>query len=376
MLITTIDQLESLVDRMSASDVVAIDTEFVREKSYYPKLCLIQLGTEHEQAAVDPFAVQDLRPLVRLFSNPFITKVFHACMQDMEVLLHCCGVLPWPLFDTQVALAYMSDRYQIGYGALVEEYCGVPLAKSESMTDWSRRPLDDAQLAYALDDVRYLPGIWRDMRRQLEERGRIAWLEDEFRRLASPGSYQLDPREAFRRVKRSGSLDRRRLAVVREVAAWRETRAVELNRPRRWVLPDELVVEIAKRGPANTEALARIRGMSEVSQPDCTAIVEAVRRGMACPDDECPELDHHARPTLREECVCDVMYALTRMIAEQECIAPAVLASRDDLMAYIRQPASSPVSRGWRHEVLGCHLDRLLSGEVGLSVKDGRVELL
>lgn len=376
VLITTDEQLRAFIDRASASEVVAVDTEFMREKVYFPKLCLIQLGTDTEQVAVDPFAVSDPAPLVRLFTNPFVTKVFHACSQDIEVILHWCGVAPWPLFDTQLALSFVSDRYQIGYGALVEEYCHVSLPKAESLTDWTRRPLDQAQIAYALDDVRYLPGIWRTMRGQLEKLGRLSWVEPEFRRLANPAVYEHNPREAFRRVKRAGSLSRRQLAVARELAAWRERTAASTDRPRRWVLSDELLVEIAKRTPTAMEALLRIRGTGELPAADRASILEACRLGMACPAHECPEPDRHTRPSMEEECVCDIMYALTRMVAQKEGMASSVLASRDDLASFLTDRASSALSKGWRYEVLGSHLDQLLNGEVGLTVKDGRVELL
>lgn len=376
MLITTNDQLREFADRAARSEVLAVDTEFMREKIYYPKLCLIQLGTETEQVAIDPFMVTDTAPLVRLFSNPFITKVFHACSQDMEILLHYCGTLPWPLFDTQIAASFVSDHYQIGYGALVDEYCHVSLAKAESLTDWSRRPLDEAQLSYALDDVRYLPAIWRAMSKQLAEEGRTAWVEPDFRKAADPATYAHNPREAYRRVKRTGSLTRRQLAVAREVAAWRESRAAAIDRPRRWVLADEVVVDIAKRGATTVEALGRIRGMADVSLADKTAIVAACERGMACSYEECPEQEHHGRPSLEMECVCDLMYALTRMRAQDENIAPAILASRDDLTGFLRDPQNSLLSQGWRYEVLGRHLEQLMAGQVGLTVKDGRVELL
>ena len=377
MLIATDEEFASFIDRASASEVVGIDTEFVREKTYYPRLCLIQLGTDSEQVAVDPFAVSDPAPLVRLFSNPFVTKVFHACSQDMEVLLRWCGTLPRPLFDTQVAVAFLEDRSQMGYGALVEECCHVDLPKAESMSDWARRPLDDAQLAYALDDVRYLPAIWRSLRGRLDALGRMAWATPEFERLADPGAYVQDPRESFRRVKRIGTLSgRRQLSVAREVAAWRERKAAEIDRPRRWVLSDEMLVEIARRTPDTMEGLTRIRGFADVAPSDRAQVLEACRAGLACPIESCPSPEHHARPTVEEESVCDLMYALTRTVAEREGMAPSLLASRDDLFAFLSNRVGSPLSRGWRREVLGEALERLLAGEIGLTVKDGRVELL
>lgn len=376
MLITTDEQLEAFAERASASEVLAIDTEFMREKTYSPRLCLLQMATDDEQVAVDPFAVSRVEPLRALFSDPSITKVLHACSQDMEVILQYCGVLPRPLFDTQIAAAFLGDHYQIGYGPLVEAYTGVCLPKAESLTDWTRRPLDAAQLEYALDDVRYLPRIWREMRDRLAQAGRLDWLAPEFAHASDPATYRHDPREAFRRVRHVGSLNRRQLAVAREVAAWRDERARELDRPRRWVLSDEILVEVARRAPSSTAQLGRIRGMDSVSAGDQGRIVAAVRRGLDCPADACPEIEHRVRPSADQESVCDLMYALTRMVADAEGLSPALLASRDDLSRYLLDRPSSPVARGWRAELLGARLDELLDGRLGLTVKGGRVELL
>ena len=376
MLITTDDQLAAFAERAARSEVLAIDTEFMREKTYSPRLCLLQMGTDDEQVAVDPFAVRDVEPLRVLFSDPAITKVLHACSQDMEVILQYCGVLPRPLFDTQIAAAFLGDHYQIGYGPLVEAYTGVCLPKTESLTDWARRPLDAAQLEYALDDVRYLPRIWREMREKLERSGRLSWLEPEFARASDPATYRHDPREAFRRVKHVGSLSRRQLAVAREVAAWRDERAREIDRPRRWVLSDEVLVEVARRMPTSVNQLGRIRGMDAVASSDQTRIATAVRRGLACPFEQCPEMEHRVRPSADQESVCDLMYALTRMVADQERLSPALLASRDDLARYLLDRPSSSLASGWRAELLGSRLDELLDGQLGLTVKSGRIELL
>lgn len=376
MLITSDEQLRDFVGRALASEVLAVDTEFMREKTYHPKLCLIQLGTDDEQVAVDVFSVTDPEPLVRVFSDESIVKVFHACSQDMEVLLDFCSCLPRPLFDTQVAAAYLGDRNQIGYASLVEEVCGVALAKAESMTDWTRRPLDGAQIEYALDDVRYLPRIWREMRDRLEAAGRTSWVEGEFERLSDPETYAHDPRRAYTHVKRVSMLTRRQLAVARELAAWREVRAERIDRPRRWVLSDELLVEIARRMPSSDAALLRIRGMAELDEADRRELLAACAEGASCRRELLPEAQRHAKPSTDEECVCDLMYALTRMVAQQQGIASSIIASRDDLMGFLEHPASSPLSRGWRHEVLGSMLEDLLAGRVGLTVKDGRVELL
>ena len=376
MLITTDEQLREFARRAQSSDVLAIDTEFLREKTYYPRLCLLQMGTDDEQVAVDPFSVRDLGPVRELFSDPSITKVLHACSQDMEIILQWCGVLPRPLFDTQIAACLLGGHAQIGYGPLVEEWCGVSLPKTESLTDWSRRPLDAAQLEYALDDVRYLPRIWRAMTARLEEQGRAGWLDEDFARASDPATYLHDPRDAYLRVKHAGTLGRRQLAVAREVAAWREGRARQLNRPRRWVMSDEVLVEVARRSPATAAQLQRIRGAESLAAADVAKVLAAVSAGMACPGSACPEPPRRLRPSPEAESVCDLMYALTRMVSEREGIAASALASRDDLLLYLLRRDESPVARGWRADVLGALLDELLSGGVGLTVKDGRVELL
>lgn len=376
MLITTDEQLRAFCERASASEVLAIDTEFLRERTYRARLCLVQFGTDDEQVAVDPFCVTDTAPLVALFDNPAITKVLHACTQDMEVLLDWCGMLPHPIFDTQLAASFISDHHQIGYGPLVEEYCHVHLPKSDSLTDWSARPLDSGQLAYALDDVRYLPQIWRTMRDKLVELGRSSWVADEFAHACDPESYRHDPRLAYRKVKRVGSLSRKQMSVAREVAAWREERAAALDRPRRWILSDELLAEIGKRTPASETSLLRIRGTSDLDPESRTQILRAVRTGLACPPELYPETYRRSKPSLDAECVCDLMYAMTRMVADREHVASSLLASRDDLIDYLEGRPDSPLTRGWRKELLGSHLDALLNGQVGLTVVDGKIELL
>ena len=376
MLITTDEQLREFCARARRSEVLAVDTEFLREKTYRARLCLVQLGTDDEQVAVDPFSVSDVAPLVELFKDPAITKVFHACSQDMEVLQDWCGVLPSPIFDTQVVSSFVSDRYQIGYGPLVEEYCHVHLPKAESLTDWSARPLDAKQLEYALDDVKYLPGIWRTMRDRLETLGRTSWVQDDFAHACDPEAYRHDPREAYRKVKRVGSLSRKQMSVAREVAAWREERAAALDRPRRWIMGDELLAEVAKRMPTTDGSLTRIRGGADLAPQDRAEVLGAVRQGLACPPELFPDMPHRSKPSLETECVCDLMYALTRMVAAREHIASSMLASRDDLIDYYEHRDSSPLSRGWRHELLGSHLDALLEGQIGLTVVDGKIELL
>lgn len=374
--ITTTHELESFCERAASSDVLAVDTEFLREKTYYPKLCLVQLATEDEIALVDPLAEGiDLSPLARLMMDEATEKVFHACGQDLEVLSHVLGVTPKPIFDTQVAAAFLGYGTQLGYASVIERYTKVRLAKEESLTDWSQRPLDERQLSYAADDVRYLPEVYRRMSDELIGKNRLGWVRPEFEALVQPGQYEHAPELAYLRLKKSGSLTRRQLAVAREVCAWREKSAARRDIPRRWVAADDLLVEICKRCPKNDRQLGRIRGSDRLSGRDAEAILSAVERGIATPEEELPASRRKQRPAPETESVVDLMYSLVRAVSDKSHIAPQLIASRDDLVELV-EGRPSRVSEGWRDELVGELLGKLLSGEIGLTVKDSHVEIL
>lgn len=376
MYLSTSEELAAFCDRASTCKVLAIDTEFLREKTYYPKLCLVQVAAGNDIAAVDPLRVRDLSPLAALLEAPDVTKVFHACSQDLEVLLDGMGVVCAPVFDTQLAAAFLGMRQQVSYGSLVEAYCGVHLPKAESLTDWSRRPLDPEQLAYAEDDVRYLPGIYERMLSELTRRDRLSWVGPEMAELCDVSRVRRDPSEAYLRLRRSGSLTRRQLALAREVCAWRERAAAERDVPRKWVLSDEVVVEVCKRAPASLERLRRVRGTEQLSERDARGVLAAVERGRSCPPEECPRVVKHLRPSPETEGVIDLMYAVLRLISERSGVATQLIATRDDLLEFLQNQGSSRLASGWRRELAGATLERLLSGEVGLTVKGGRIELL
>lgn len=376
MYLSTQDQLEDFCRQIEGEKVIAVDTEFLREKTYYPKLCLVQVGAAELTAAIDPLLIEDLTPLAKIFEDASVTKVLHACGQDLEVILDGMGCVCAPVFDTQLAAAFLGMRQQVSYGSLVEAYCGVRLPKAESLTDWSRRPLDPEQLAYAEDDVRYLPGIYDRMVSDLARQDRLSWVRPEMDVLCDPSRIKRDPSEAFLRLRRSGSLTRRQLAVAREVCAWREGVAAERDVPRKWVASDEVVVEVCKRTPGSLDRLRRIRGTEQISERDGKRLLAAVARGVACPAEECPKVTKHLRPSSETEGVIDLMYAVLRLVSERSGVATQLIATRDDLLDFLQDRKSSPLSHDWRWELAGRTLDRLLSGEVGLTVKGGRIELL
>lgn len=377
MYISTNEDLAAFCERAACEPAVAVDTEFLRERTFHPKLCLVQLAIPEACAVIDPLAIDDLSPLAALMTDPDTLKVFHACSQDMEVFDHALGVLPSPIFDTQVAAAFLGERMQSSYGAIVHAFCGVTLPKSESLTDWSRRPLTPEQIEYALDDVRYLIEAYAVIERRLTELGRTSWVRAEMRPLTDPAHYRSDPRAAFKRVKRINSCTRRQLAVARELAAWREGRAERHDIPRKWIMSDEVLVALCKRAPKTVEDFRRIRGTEQLSERDVEAAMAAIANGRRCPVDNLPSIGKpkHA-PAPEQESVVDLMYALIRLVAERSQVACALIASRDDLQDYIDHPRRSPLREGWRFELVGTLLDDLLRGDMGLTVKDGAVEIL
>ncbi len=229
----------------------------MRERTYFARLCLIQLASDDVAAIVDPLAIDDLSPLKELLTDPKVVKMFHAGSQDLEIFYRLFGVATAPVFDSQVAATLAGFPQQVGYGALVKEVMGVTLDKGDTYTDWAKRPLSDTQVEYALNDVRYLPEIRRRLLSEMEREGRIDWLAADFSRLEDPATYEVVPRELWRRVKRVSSLNRRQLAVAREVAAWREDEAQRRDVPKRWVVGDESIIEIARRAPKTADELLR-----------------------------------------------------------------------------------------------------------------------
>lgn len=377
MYIANQEDLEAFAKRAMRSSVLAIDTEFLREKTYYAKLCLLQLATDDETAIVDPFEVDDLRVLAPLLENESVVKLFHAGGQDLEILLREVGTLPRPLFDTQVAAALLGHTQQIGYAALVHAECGVTLKKIDSFTDWSRRPLSESQLEYAADDVAYLPRMYERMRAQLVELGRLAWLDRDFEDLADPKRYATNERERYRRLKRVSQLSRRQLAAAREVAAWRELEAQRRDVPRKWVVTDEQIVEACKREARTIDELFMVRGMSDrLSTKDARCVVALMSSALDAPPDAWPEPDRCGKNEPNVDAELDLMCALVRLRAKQNGVAFPTLASHDDLARVARGYREGvDVLRGWRRSLVGEELLRLLEGKIALSLSNGEIKV-
>ena len=368
MYVASQDDLEAFISRAMDSSVLAIDTEFLREKTYYAKLCLLQLATDDEVAIVDPFAVKDLHVLAPLLQNESVMKLFHSGRQDLEILLREVGVLPTPLFDTQVAAALLGHTQQIGYAVLVHTLCGVNLKKIDSFTDWSHRPLTDSQLEYAADDVIYLPQMYRKMSDELEQKGRLAWLAPEFAEMSDPSRYVTDDRERYKRLKRANQLSRKQLAAAREFAAWREKTAKERDVPRKWVVTDEQIVEACKREARTIDELFMVRGMREhLTTKDARAVVKLMCEAMDAPPETWPEADHAGKNEPNVDAQLDLMTALVRLRANENDVALPTLASHEDLVAVARGKRSDvDLLRGWRRVLVGEELLDLLDGKISL----------
>jgi ribonuclease D len=376
--ISTESELKDLVSSLRGSRVIAIDTEFLREKVYHPQLCLLQLATHEAQFLIDPLAIGDISALAEVFTDPSIVKVFHAGDQDRELIVSACGAPAAPVFDTQIAAAYLGLPSQMGYGALVKSFCTVDLPKTDSMTDWSQRPLTPNQLAYAVDDVLYLPGIYDQMVAQLTELDRFSWLEEELNALSDPVLYQLDYDQLWRKVKRASALTTRQLVCVRVLARWREQQATRRDLPRRWVLSDEMIVDIARRQPKTVEDLYRVRGARDkIKAADAEQIVAEFRSDWEKGPDSWPQRPHRPRISEDVEGSVDLMNTLLHLRAKENRIVASLLGTRDDLEAMASGNFEQlSLLEGWRYDIVGRELGELLEGRIGLKVTAGAVEIV
>ncbi len=372
--IDTPRELGELCRRLRGSTWLALDTEFIREKTYFPRLCLLQIANEELVACVDPLVLSDLGELLDIIYDSEIVKVFHAGRQDLEIFFYLKNELPQPLFDTQIAAALLGYGDQIGYGALVKEMLGIELAKAHSRTDWSLRPLELEQVHYAADDVRYLRELYQKQRKTLADLGRLEWLADDFAVLADPHTYQNTAGETWRRVRGHQHLRGAQLAVLQAVAAWREEQARQLDKPRKWLLRDDVLLELARRQPKDRQALNRIRGLETGSQRRYgSEILALIRTARELPAEQWPRADKRVRLSLEQESMVDVMMGLVRLVAMSNQISPASLISRKELEHLASGELDIPVMQGWRAELCGNKLRAFLDGRIQLQMEQGRL---
>jgi ribonuclease D len=369
------DELRALIERAREHGRIAIDTEFMREKTYWAKLCLIQLAVGDECAILDPLQMTDMSPLLEVLTDESVLKVLHAGSQDLEIFFRLAGAAASPVFDTQVAATVAGFPSQVGYARLVKDLFDVDIDKSDTFTDWARRPLTPAQIEYALNDVRYLDGAYLELTARLERDGRTAWLSGDLAALSDPTLYEIRPEEQYRRIKRASSLSRRQLGVLQQVTAWREREAMRRDLPRRWVLSDETLVEVARRRPTDPAALSEIRGLNLRSVGgDGASLIEAVRCGVGMSEEDLPRIDRKPRAIVDVEGVVELMGALVRVRASEHGIAVPLLATRSDLERLASgEREGSPLLAGWRRSIVGEDLVLLVDGLLALSVADGKI---
>jgi len=347
------EDLSALAERLANESEIALDTEFMRERTYFPLLCLVQVANEREIDLIDPLTLGELNEIAALLSRTSLRVVLHAARQDIEVLQTRCGTLSMRLFDTQVAAALLGMPPQIGYGDLVQRVLGVALEKAHARTDWSARPLRAEQLAYAAEDVRYLLPLHDRLALELQRLGRTEWFEYEMSRLADPALYRTEPAEAWQRLKGLDQLDPRRAEVARSLAEWRERRAMQRDRPRAWILADDAIFEIVRTLPADPAALARLPSLPRAVLERCGAdLLELVAKSAHLGDQPFAGR-RRTRPDPQQEVRLKSLSAIVRKVAGELGLSPEILATRRDLLQILAGRRDVEPLRAWRREVIG-----------------------
>jgi ribonuclease D len=378
-LITTTEALADLCARLAKSEFVAIDTEFMRENTYWPELCLVQIANTEEAAAIDPLADGiDLAPLLDLMcENDEVLKVFHAGGQDVEIIVNLTGKTPFPIFDTQVAMMAISQSEQIGYANLVETWMGLQIDKGARFTDWSRRPLTDRQIEYAIGDVTHLSTIFPRILKKLIKTGRGAWLDAEMEKLADSSNYLIDPDAAWKRI-RSPGRNPQVLGRLKALAAWREGEAQHKNIPRGRIMRDETLADIASHPPKKQVDLAKVRGLSAAWKDNDIGkrMMKVIADADPLPKDEMPEKMKRGAPLGKEGAlVADLLKLLLKIRAREIDVAPRLLTRADEMEALAAGVRDLPVLQGWRYDVFGRDALELVEGKLAFAVKDGKLTM-
>jgi ribonuclease D len=353
----------------------ALDTEFIREKTYYPLLALIQLATENAQACIDPLKIKDFSPLLALFNKPSMLKILHSPSQDLELFHYNFNALPGPIFDTQIAAAVLGFANQIGYADLVQRVCGVQLEKKYTRADWSRRPLSEGELDYAMDDVRYLIEIYQKLTDQLKEKDRLSWVEADFARMTDAQNYQVDMTSLWKRLKGVQKLKGIALNHADQLCRWREKRAMEKDRPRRWIMKDEDIVDIARFKPKTEKDLNQIGSLSaDYIKKIGAEILQVLAESEQMDSSAYPRHSDYIRLTNEQQAKADCLMAMCRLLTEENEIAISSVVSKKDIDGLVAGERDGKILQGWRNQMLGQHLLRFLDGELSLKCEDGCLE--
>jgi ribonuclease D len=378
--IITTEALAAFCTRMAAEEFVTVDTEFLRETTYYPKLCLIQVAGASEAVLIDPLADGlDLTPFFALMADTKVLKVFHAAKQDFEILYILSGALPHPVIDTQIAAMVCGFGDQVGYEAIVRKLVGAAIDKSSQFTDWTRRPLTSKQSTYALSDVTHLRTVYEKLKTMLAETGRSAWLDDELANLTDPATYIVNPEESWRRIK-ARIQNKKQFGVLMSIAAWREKEAQNRNVPRGRVLKDEALAEIAIQMPQKPDDINQLRLVSKGTANSSmgSAILKAVAEGQARDPKTIPDFKgRNDEMSAAAQAAAEVLKLALKVACESEGIAPKLLASASEIDAVaVDDNADVPMMHGWRREVFGSLALDIKHGKACIGMKDGRAVLM
>lgn len=378
-IITTTEDLAAACERLSKFEFVTVDTEFMRETTYWPKLCIIQIASTDEAVVIDAEAPGlDLAPFFALMAKESVVKVFHAARQDIEIVWHLGGILPHPIFDSQVAAMVCGFGESISYDQLVGRITGHPIDKSSRFTDWSRRPLTPQQIEYAIADVTHLRDVYLALKQKLDEENRSEWVAEEMSVLTSVDTYQVDPANVWKRLKMRIKKPLQ-LAVLMEIAAWREREAQARDVPRGRILKDDAIYEIAEQHPTTAEALARLRTIPRGFERSRTAedILEVVRKAVDLPKDKLPKVPKVKPASDGNGAAVDLLKVLLKMTSEEHGVAARVIATVDDLEAIAGDNnADVPPLHGWRRELFGEQALKLKRGDISLRLDGRRVTIV
>lgn len=382
-MINQIRELEELCKSIDAAGRFAMDMEFIPERTYKPELCLVQVAVEGQAYLIDPLALGDLTSLWRRVANPNIAVILHAAEQDLLLVHNISGLLPQNVFDTQIAAGFAGFGYPLGYGKLVSQLLGVNLDKTESYTDWLNRPLTESQISYALDDAQYLLPVYDHLCEKLRKTDRLSWVQQECLKYSEPAFFACDQLNKFLRIKGSSGLSRRGLAVLQLIFEWRDQEASKQNRPLRTVLPDNLLLELSRRPPADIQGIQRIRGfrMDQIRNFG-EVLLKAIKKGLSIPDNQCPVWPLGRAPGRREVLCGDLLFVVLKVICNDFELAPELVATRSDLQDLIREyfkgnthPALSLLS-GWRYDLAGKTMLKILGGaKLEMKLTDGNMPI-
>lgn len=377
--ITKTQHLSDLCTRLSQSPYVTVDTEFLREKTYYSKLCLIQIANNHESAIIDPLSPElNLSPLWDLMKNDTVTKVFHAGRQDLEIFYHMMGQLPQNLFDTQIAAMVCGFGEQVGYETLVQNIVKESLDKSSRFTDWSHRPLTDKQLNYAIGDVTHLRTIYDHLYKILSDNNRLHWLEEEFAALTSPATYVIESENIWQRLRTRGGKPEF-LVILKYIAWWREDFAKRKNLPRQRILRDDTLLDIAANAPQTINELQRIRGMPKgiATGHQGKQIIKTIAQALASNKDSWPVVKKTKAPPQWVAPMADMLKVLLKYYATQENVASRVIASNADIEAIAQYDKPNvPAMKGWRYDIFGQYAQQLKQGNIAITADKSGIKII